>query len=73
MHITITINEKGSAYAPILEVDMPAQIWTGASLSEQVEREMRSEHNTKLWKAGVIVKIIKDDSHGSNDHNINFI
>lgn len=60
---------EGSAYAPILEVDMPAQIWTGASLSEQVEREMRSEHNTKLWKAGVIVKIIKDDSHGSNDHN----
>jgi len=65
--------KKRSAYAHITEGDVLAQNLTGESLSEQVEREIQSGHNTKLWKAGVIVEIVQDDSHGCNDHNRNFI
>jgi len=50
-----------------------AQNLTGESLSEQVERKIQSGHNTKLWKAGIIVKIVQDDSRGCNGHNRNFI
>jgi len=60
---------EGKVYAPILEEDVPIQIWTGettASEMASVEREMRRLDRQHLWKMGLVVRVRKREKGGKD-------
>ena len=74
---------EGKVYAPILEEDMPIQIWTGETITSNqggmasVRAEMRRLDRQHLWKMGLVVRVRKkekDSKHtGHGDGKSGFV
>ena len=52
---------QGKVYAPILEEEMPVQIWTGDNNvpTSSMEQEMKRDDRQHLWKMGLVVRVRK--------------
>ena len=52
---------EGKVYAPILEEEMPVQIWIGDddAPTSSMEQEMKRDDRQHLWKMGLVVKVRK--------------
>lgn len=48
---------EGKVYAPILEEEMPIQIWIGDQAN--LEQEMRRDDRQHLWKMGLVLRVRK--------------
>ena len=51
---------EGKVYAPILEEEMPIQIWIGDHGDQaNLEQEMRRDDRQHLWKMGLVLRVRK--------------
>ena len=62
---------EGRVYAPIVEPDVPVQIWTGPDSAGEAEK--RSSHSRHFWKTGLAMRVSGpgggDDGDGDYSSN----